>query len=170
MHQPLCCDRFIFDNGFLYRLHWPVDLWDDRFRLVPVQISLDPHIGESDNKDQEKDCHFHKSKKPQLTIDQGPRKEHNDFHVENEKDKGDDVEADVEPHPGVADWFFAAFIGSILFGIRSVGPEDPGRNQAAGDKHGSEDEEDEDFSEFRKHLRIKIRKSEENCFKKVILI
>ena len=127
---------------------------NDGFRFIPVKVALHPHIGEPDDENEQEYRHFYKSKKPQLTKDQGPREEEHDLHVEDEEDQSDDVKANVEPDPCVSDGFFAAFIRFEFLGIRTVRTKNPGCDEPPGNEHSSEDEEDEDFSEFCEHARI----------------
>src|SRR5690606_6864516 len=93
---------------------------------------------------EQEDDHQDKGVHPQLPQDDGPRKQEDDLDVEDDKQEGEDVVADVEGSLAFAHRNFAALVGSELFRIRVVRPQQPPKGQVQGDETSPYQKKDED--------------------------
>src|SRR5437660_8959748 len=143
-------DNLFGERLFLHRSAVPDDR-DIRLRLIPVQVPLHPNIGVADEQYRKKNCHLNEGVAPQPAVDYSPRDKKYDFDIEDQEDECDDVEADIEPDPGVADRFLAAFIRAKLCRIPAVRTHQPRRDEAPGNEYRPENEEEEYAAEVCDH-------------------
>ncbi len=110
----------------------------------PFEIAETPEVDVADHDDGEEDEHVDEGGGAEFLEDGGPGVEEGDFDIEDEEDEGDDVEAEIELDPALAEGEFAAFVGGEFVGVGDAGAQEAADGEVEEDEEGAEGEEDGD--------------------------
>jgi hypothetical protein len=118
--------------------------------VTPVQDAFAHDVVEADGDEAEVDEHFPKAEEAragdvwELAIDDGPGHHENHFHVEEDKEDGDEIEANAEAALSVACGLNAAFIGGQFdFGVAMAANEPRGDDDCDAKENGGENLQEE---------------------------
>src|SRR6185369_3933140 len=109
--------------------------------FYPLEIALGPGINKAEHEDRDKDENLDEREAAITALDPAAERRRDwenegDLHLEDDKDQRDDVEADVEVHPGAAGRGLAAFVGRELALLRIVRAQKLADEQVDADKPG----------------------------------
>src|SRR3972149_6271269 len=121
--------------------------------LNPFQVTLVPGINQAYQKNEDKDHHLHEGKQPQIFEDHGPGVQHHHLHIKDNKDQGNDVEADIELDPGRPQEPLATFVRAQLVWVIRPGPQNPRQNQGKPYKQRRKKQKYQDEAKILEHKK-----------------